>query len=230
MIEQETLLTFLGRLRRAIIWICVALVACSVGTFFVSDRVLAVLQQHLRQELAYFSVTEPFMASVKLSLGISVFVLIPLVAVLMWRSVAEPFGLSRKTGFFFVSLGIILFYAGAAFCYYITLPFGVEFLLGYQTSHVKAVISLDRFLTFCFVFILGFGIMFELPLGMVFCARIKLCTSHFFRRYRRYALLIVAIVSAVITPTPDVFNMMLMMTPLYVLYELGILSMRIMGY
>ncbi|HEC99810.1 MAG TPA: preprotein translocase subunit TatC [Proteobacteria bacterium] len=227
--EQEKLLQILTGLRRSILWIITALVAATIGAYFLSGRILAALQNHLHQELAFFSVAEPFMALIKLSFAISIFALVPFIMVMLWRAVATPFGLTRKTGLVFVLTGMLLFYAGAAFCYFVTLPFGVQFLLGYQTAHVKAAISLDRFLTFCFVFILAFGAMFELPLGMVFCARIGLCGASFFQRYRRYAILMVTIVAAIATPTPDVFNMMLMAVPLYALYELGIVALRIMG-
>ncbi|MEW5948723.1 MAG: twin-arginine translocase subunit TatC [Thermodesulfobacteriota bacterium] len=227
--EQEKLLQILTGLRRSILWIITALVVATIGAYFLSGRILAALQDHLHQELAFFSVSEPFMALIKLSFAISIFALVPFIMVMLWRTVAKPYGLTRKTGLVFVLTGILLFYAGAAFCYFVTLPFGVKFLLGYQTAHVKAAISLDRFLTFCFVFILAFGIMFELPLGMVFCGRIGLCGAGFFQRYRRYAIFIVTIVAAVATPTPDVFNMMLMAVPLYALYELGIVVLRIMG-
>jgi len=158
--DQEKLLQFLTVLRRSILWIITALVTATIGAYFLSGRILAALQDHLHQELAFFSVAEPFMALIKLSFAISIFALVPFIMVMLWRAVAKPFGLTRKTGLVFVLTGILLFYAGAAFCYFVTLPFGVKFLLGYQTAHVKAAISLDRFLTFCFVFILVFGTMF----------------------------------------------------------------------
>lgn len=194
-----------------------------------SPGILAILQDHLHQELAYFSIAEPFFGRMKLALAVSLFALAPVMIVLFWRAIVAPLGLSKRAGYFFVPLSILLFYSGAAFCYFLTLPFGVEFLLGYQSAHVKAVISLDRFLTFCFAFILAFAVMFELPLAMIFSAKIKLCSRDFFKRYRRYALLLAAIVAAIATPTPDIFNMMLMMAPLYALYELGILAMSFMG-
>lgn len=227
MIEQEKLGQFFIGLRRSILWIVIALGVTTIGAYFLSAQVLKALQDHLQQELAYFSVTEPFMAILKLSLATSIFVLVPFIILMLWRAVAAPFGLTRKTGLLFVLSGIFLFYAGAAFCYFITLPFGVKFLLSYQTAHVKAVISLDRFLTFCFVFVIVFGTMFELPLAMTFCAKTGLCGASSFRRYRRYAVLVITIVAAVATPTPDVFNMMLMAAPLYALYELGIIAVRI---
>ncbi len=227
--DQQKIQQFLAKLRRSILWIITALGVTTVGTYFFSGHVLKTFQNHLQQELAYFSVAEPFMSVIKLSFATSMFVLIPFILVMLWRAAAAPFGLSRKTGLLFVFAGILLFYAGAAFCYFITLPFGVKFLLGYQTAHVKAVISIDRFLTFCFVFVIVFGAMFELPLAMVFCSKIRLCNAGVFRRYRRYAILVVTIVAAVATPTPDVFNMMLMAGPLYALYELGIIAVRFMG-
>lgn len=225
--EQEKLLQILTKSRRSVLWIITALCVTTIGTYFFSGQVLKTLQNHLQQELAYFSVAEPFMAALKLSLATSIFLLVPFIIIMLWCAVAAPFGLNRKTGLLFIISAIFLFYAGAAFCFFITLPFGVKFLLGYQTAHVKAVISLDRFLSFCFVFVIAFGAMFELPLAMTFCARIRVCNSAFFRRHRRYAVLIVTIVAAVITPTPDVFNLMLMAVPLYVLYELGIIAMRL---
>ncbi|MFH1147329.1 MAG: twin-arginine translocase subunit TatC [Pseudomonadota bacterium] len=229
MIDQLALFRLLTGLRRTMLWIVISLAISSIATFFISPMILAILQEHLHQELAYFAISEPFFGRLKLSLAASLFALAPVMIVLFWRTLAAPFGLSRRAGCVFVPLAILLFYSGAAFCYFLTLPFGVEFLLGYQSAHVKAVISLDRFLTFCFAFILAFAVMFELPLAMIFSVRIKLCSADFFKRYRRYALLLVAVVSAIATPTPDVFNMMLMMAPLYALYELGILAMRVMG-
>lgn len=204
------------------------IVFCGVVFFFSSD-ILALIQIHLQQKLAYFDITEPFISLVKLSLVISLFLLVPVIAVAVWRALSGPFGLSAISGFAFVTLSIVLFYSGAAFCYFFTLPFGIKFLLGYQTAHVKAVISLDQFLTFCFAFLVSFGAMFELPLIMVFCAKIGICKGDFFRRYRRYAIFVVSIVSAAVTPTPDIFNMMLMMAPLYALYELGIAAIWLLG-
>ncbi|MEJ2031989.1 MAG: twin-arginine translocase subunit TatC [Deltaproteobacteria bacterium] len=110
----------------------------------------------------------------------------------------------------------------------VTLPFGVKFLLGYQSVQLRPVIAIGRFVNFVAVFLLGFGIIFELPLFMVFLAKAHICPRSSFERNRRYAVLAIAIVAAVLTPTPDAVNMALMGVPLYLLYELGILLLRLL--
>ncbi|MGB9628712.1 MAG: twin-arginine translocase subunit TatC, partial [Thermodesulfobacteriota bacterium] len=97
----------------------------------------------------------------------------------------------------------------------------------YQTAQIKPMISVSKYISFCAFFIFAFGLTFELPLILALLAYIKVLHSTLLTRNRRYAILIVAILSAVITPTPDVFNMSLMGGPLYVLFEIGIILMKI---
>lgn len=125
-------------------------------------------------------------------------------------------------------LSCLLFYSGTLFCYYITLPFGIKFLLGFGSEELKPVISISRFVNFVTLFVLGFGAIFELPMFMVFMARVGVLSRKFFARNRRYALLMIAIVAALLTPTPDIVNMLLMGGPLYLLYEAGIVILLIM--
>jgi sec-independent protein translocase protein TatC len=75
--------------------------------------------------------------------------------------------------------------------------------------------------------VFGFGLIFELPLSMMLLGRIGVVSAAMLSRYRRYAILIISIVAAVLTPTPDIFNMALMGIPLYLLFELGLLGMRL---
>jgi len=130
-------------------------------------------------------------------------------------------------GFWLVSL--LLFYAGALFCRYVTLPYGVRFLLSFEGQDIEAIISVSKFVSFCMLFVFGFGLIFELPLAMILVGRLGLVSAKKLGGYRRYAILLISIVAAVLTPTPDVFNMMLMAVPLYVLFELGLLGMRVWG-
>jgi sec-independent protein translocase protein TatC len=101
-------------------------------------------------------------------------------------------------------------------------------LLGFGSEELKPVISVGRFVNFITVFILAFGVIFELPILMVFTAKIGLVTRSFFSRHRKYALLLIAILAALLTPTPDIVNMLLMGGPLYILYEAGIVILMIM--
>jgi sec-independent protein translocase protein TatC len=122
---------------------------------------------------------------------------------------------------------ISLFYLGAFFCFFVTLPFGVQFLLGYQSANIKPMISAGKYVSFCTFFIFGFGLTFELPLILALLSYLRVVNAAFLTRNRRYAILLIAIAAAVITPTPDVFNMALMGGPLYILFEIGVILVKI---
>jgi len=205
-----------------------AIAATTLLLYFFSTQLFTVLQAHLHQKLAFFSVAEPFLAHVKLAFFSALFLLMPLILHTLWLGLAVPFGFSPTSRRLFLICTVGLFYAGAAFCYMITLPFGIAFLLGYGSKSLQPLISIDRFVSFLTLFVLGFGLIFELPVFMVFFAKTGLCPRKTFEKNRRYAILIISIVAAVLTPTPDVVNMMLMGGPLYLLYESGIIALRFM--
>jgi sec-independent protein translocase protein TatC len=117
---------------------------------------------------------------------------------------------------------------GAAFCFFLVLPFAMSFLLTYKVGDfMMPMLSVGQYVDFCLKFILAFGAVFELPVFIVFAARIGLVTPQTLAKHRRYAILIAFIVAAILTPTPDVFNQTLMAVPMIVLYEVGILVARI---
>lgn len=178
--------------------------------------------------LVAFAIPETFFSLLKLTLYTSLFLSIPLIFFRAWKAFAPLF---RQRGLrsdfpIYVS-AMLLFYLGACFCYFVTLPFGVRFLLGYQSAHVKPMISVGKYISFCSFFIFGFGLTFELPLILALLSMIKVVNSRFLTRNRRYAILLIAIVAAVVTPTPDVFNMSLMGVPLYVLFEVGVILVKV---
>jgi sec-independent protein translocase protein TatC len=124
-------------------------------------------------------------------------------------------------------VALFLFYLGASFCCFVTLPFGIRFLLGYQSAHLKPMISVGKYISFCAGFIFAFGLIFELPLILALLSYLRIVKVSFLTRNRRYAILLIAILSAVLTPTPDFFNMALMGGPLYLLFEIGVLLAKV---
>jgi len=224
---NSNLVIFLSELRKSIRLLGASIILGTAGLYFISPVFLQLFQGHLDQKLAFFTVAEPFLAHVKLSFFVTLFVLMPGIMYCLWMALGKPFKLSEKTLIWFVFFTTILFYLGAGFCYTVTLTYGVKFLLGFQSSQLKPVISINKFVNFVSIFILAFGVIFELPIFMVFSAKVGLIPRQTFERNRRYAVLIISIMAALLTPTPDVFNMMLMGGPLYLLYELGILVLKI---
>ena len=223
---NSNLVVFLSELRKSIRLLGAAVIIGTALLYVLSSTVLSGLQGHLHQQLSFFTVAEPFLAHVKLSFFVALFVLMPGILYCLWMALGKPFKLEESTLAWFVFFTTVLFYLGASFCYFITLPYGVKFLLGFQSEQLKPVISISRFVNFVTIFILAFGIIFELPIFMVFAAKVGICSRQTFEKHRRYAVLIISILAALLTPTPDVFNMLLMGGPLYLLYEIGILVLR----
>ena len=219
---------FLSELRKSLRSLGVGIVAVTVAIFFLTPDLLRVVQHHLADKLYFFTVAGPFLAHVKLAAFAALYALMPWMMAVFWRAMGKPFGVEGLQVFVFVLFTTLLFYAGTLFCYFLTLPFGIQFLLGFGSEQLRPVISISRFVNFVTLFILAFGVIFELPVFMVFLARVGVCPRSFFEKNRRYAVLAIAIIAAMLTPTPDVVNMLLMGGPLYLLYESGIVILLLM--
>lgn len=229
MASHTKFVTFIVELRKSVRNLALSLCLLTLVIFFLSPQLLQFVQGHLADKLYFFSVAGPFLAHVKLALFASLYALMPWFTVVLWRAMGKPFGVTGGQLFFFIFFTCLLFYAGTIFCYFITLPFGIKFLLGFSSEELKPVISVGRFVNFTTVFILAFGLIFELPIFMVFLAKVGVFKRSFYEKNRRYALLLIAILSALLTPTPDIVNMLLMGGPLYLLYESGIIILRVLG-
>lgn len=229
MAAYPKIVMFIAELRKSVRNLMLSLVVCTLTIFLLSPHLLQLVQEHLAEKLYFFTVAGPFLAHVKLALFAALYALMPLMTVVLWRALGKPFGVSGSQLFFFVLFTCLLFYAGTIFCYFVTLPLGIKFLLGFSSEELKPVISVSQFVNFTTIFILAFGVIFELPIFMVFLARVGLFTRRFYEKNRRYAILIIALIAALLTPTPDIVNMLLMGGPLYLLYESGILILRVLG-
>jgi sec-independent protein translocase protein TatC len=224
----RNLARFLMFIRRFLIETAAVFFGLTFVLYWFSPHILNVMQRHLATpHLAFFGVMEPVIALLKLSSIGAIALIAPFVAFRVSQGLVAVFGVGRRFSLISAASALILFYAGAAFCYFVTLPFGVKFLLDYQSKHLTPVIAVGRFVDFAGLFMLGFGIVFELPLLMTVLCQLNICSYKLFARQRRYAILLISIVAAILTPTPDVFNMTLMGLPLYFLYELGIIFARI---
>lgn len=226
---KNTFILFLSELRKSIRLLGLSLIGMTALFLVVSDRFLSFFQAHLDEHLYFFTVAGPFLAHVKASFFGALYVLMPLLMYVVWKALGKPFKVTGRRLFWYVASTCFLFYSGTLFCYLVTLPFGVQFLLGFQSEQMQAVISVGRFVNFVTVFIVAFGVIFELPVFMVFCSQVGVIRRQVFEKNRRFAVLGIAIIAALFTPTPDVVNMALMGLPLYILYEAGIIVIRVFG-
>lgn len=225
---SNRLVIFLSELRTSLRLLGISLTVLTAAVFALSSGLISAFQSHLHEKLYFFSVAGPFLAHVKAAFFGAVYLLMPLFMHVFWKAVGKPFAITGKRLFWFAASACLLFYGGTLFCYFVTLPYGVKFLLGFQTASMKPLISIDRFISFVTIFILGFGAIFELPILMLFSAQTGALSRQFYAKNRRFAVLAIAIIAAVLTPTPDVVNMAFMGVPLYLLYEAGILVIRLL--
>jgi sec-independent protein translocase protein TatC len=129
----------------------------------------------------------------------------------------------------FVIIGSVFFVLGAAFAQLVVIPFAMRFLVTFPGPDLAPMISIGAYMDFVLKFTLAFGVVFELPVVITLAARMGVVTPQQLAKNRKYAVLIIFIVAAVLTPTPDVVNQALMAGPLVVLYELGIIAARLFG-
>jgi Tat protein translocase TatC len=181
-IARSEIFESLGRFRKGVlqILICLVVLALVIHLFFSRP-----LMHHLRDstlqvkdaplDLVAFGIPESFLAFLKLTLYASLFFSIPLIFYHLWRAFSPLF---RKRGLkssrLVLLTSIALFYLGASFCYFITLPFGVQFLLGYQSANIQPMISVGKYVSFCTFFVFGFGLTFELPLVLALLSYLRL--------------------------------------------------------
>jgi sec-independent protein translocase protein TatC len=228
--NRDQVIAFLEKLRASLIQIAVVVFGLALAGYVLAQDVLDFLQRHTGVTLAYYALTETFFALLHIALALSLLVSVPFILYKLLAALHAVYGQFTRKMFFSFWFGFVfLFYLGAGFCLLVTLPYGVKFLMGFQNQSLEALISVRKFISFCLTFVFAFGIVFELPLIMILLGRLGLVPVTVFTRYRQYAVLTIVVLSAVLTPTPDAFNMLLMAGPLYILYEFGILGMRLWG-
>ena len=180
-------------------------------------------------KLAVLGVTDPFLLYFKTALLAGIFLAFPAILWQAWQFVAPGLYVKERRWIGpFVLLGWIFFLAGGAFAYYVAFPFTVKFLLE-MAGDFQPIITADRYYGFLLTIVLGLGVMFELPLALTLAARVGLVSARFLLRHFRWAVLIIFVVSAVLTPTGDVINLSIFAVPTIGLYLLGVIGAAIAG-
>lgn len=233
--EKLPFTAHLDELRSRLIKCLAAVIAGFAACYGVSDRIFRAFVRPLLDalpegsHLAMLRVQEGFVTHLKMGLLAGCILATPVILYQVWKFVAPGLYAHEKRFVWpFVTAATVFFLAGASFAFWVVFPFGLRFLLGYATEGIQATISMDSYLDFATKLLLAFGLVFELPVVTYFLVRMGLLTHEPLSRNRGYALVVIAIVSAVLTP-PDVFTMTLMMIPLYILYEISIVVARFAG-
>lgn len=229
--RKMSFLDHLDELRRRIIHSLIAIVVGFGVCWTFADELYAALalpitqilrELRLPDQLVYTNPTAPFTLYVQLALLAGLFLASPFVLLQVWNFISPGlYPRERKYAIPFIFLCSLLFISGGAFAYLIAFPAALRFLLNFS-SQFRPMITVNEYFSLATTIILGLAIVFELPVLILFLTLLRVMTPGFLLRNFRYAVLVIFIAAATITPTPDIPTMMLFATPLMVLYLFGI--------
>jgi sec-independent protein translocase protein TatC len=232
---QMTFFEHLVELRKRLIH---SLIAIGIGAFvgvYVAKYIIvyitrpmlkALADAHLNPQLVYTHPAGGFNLIITLGIYIGVVLASPIVLYQIWLFVAPALYKHERSaiaGFLFST--VFLFLAGIAFGYFVTLPYMLKFLVTFQVVSLPGVvpmITITEYFDLTLIVLLGLGLVFELPILVFFLTLFGIVTPQFLWKNIRYAILIIAIVAAIITPTPDAMTMLIFMAPMMGLYFIGI--------
>jgi sec-independent protein translocase protein TatC len=232
---KQPLLEHLIELRRRLLWCLAALaVAFFICLYFARD-IFAILVQPLLKagqgRLIYTDVFEAFFVEVKVALFAALMLSFPVLSIQLWRFTAPGLYAKEKKAFLpFLLMTPVFFAGGASFAYFFAMPWALHFLLSYQGNiggiQQEALPGVGNYLNFATRFLFGFGAAFLLPILLMVLERAGIVTREQLVKSRRYAIVGAGAIAAVLTP-PDAVSMLMLMVPLYGLYEFAILAIRI---
>lgn len=177
--------------------------------------------------LIFIHPTEAFFGYLKLSLFMGLLLGAPFVLYQAWRFIL-PALYQHERRYFLNSFtfGTSLFYIGVFFCFFVVLPLGIKFLVGMGGPDLQASFTFGNYLSFVMLFLLVFGLMFELPVVLFLLVKVGMVSRAFLKEKRRYVIVLIFIAAAVLTPTADPFTQSMMAIPLLLLYEVSIFMTR----
>lgn len=239
--SKAPLMEHLIELRKRLIWSIVTFIICFLICFAFAKPIYAFLTEPLAHALAgqknahliYTALYETFFTYVKVGMFAGLCLAFPIIAGQIWLFVAPGLYRNERRAFLpFLLATPVLFLTGAAFVFYVMLPFAIKFFVGYETPGGHGTLGIElqakvsEYLDFVTTLIFAFGLTFQLPVLLSLMGRVGLVSAAQLRSMQRYAILGIVVLAAVVTP-PDVFSMLSLMVPLIFLYEVSIWCVKL---
>ncbi len=225
--QEMTFLEHLEELRKqiikALIGITFATIVCAFfADFIVQDALLSPIRTAgiKTQVLSPYGIVLLYMEAILIC---GIILSMPYTLYCLWKFIA-PGLLPHERKYianivFFTSL---CFFAGVTFGYFILMPTALNFFAQFGTEYIELNVALDQYISFTLALLLGAGLVFELPMISYFLSKMGILTPTFMRKYRRHAIVVILIISAFVTPTPDAVTQALLAAPMFLLYEISI--------
>jgi len=222
--KEMTFLDHLEELRRRLIRSFIAVIVGAIIAYYFSDWLINGVTVPLKDVGVYFKApAEAFMTHIKISLLAGVIIACPVILYQAWMFIGPGLMKSEiRIVFPIVLSSTIFFIVGGAFCFFYVVPLTIKVLLQFGTETMKPMIMIGDYISFVGTLVLAFGLIFELPVAAYILGRMGVIDHRMLGRVRRYAIVGILVVAAVLTP-PDVISQMFMAVPLYLLYEISIL-------
>lgn len=222
-------MSFIGHLeelrRRLIICLLTVGISSAVSYFYAQELVHFITAP--AGKLYYMNPAEAFFTYLKVSFFAGFLVSLPVILYQIWSFIVPALTVNERTVVnLLVPVSVVLFFIGLAFSYYLVLPAGIKFFMGFATEDLQPMFSLGQYLSFVIAFLAPFGFIFELPLFILVLAKFGLVSSGFLIVKRKIVLVLAFVIGAVISPTPDVFSQTMVAVPVILLYELSILIVK----
>ena len=222
-------LEHLEELRRRLIRCIGSVLVLSIIGYFFAGYMIDFITEPVGK-VYFISPTEAFGVRIKIALFAGLIASIPIILYQIWQFIVP--GLYEHEVQLVVPVvlfGTLFFVGGASFCFFVVLPVGVKFLVGFGTENLEPLISVGKYLSFALWMVLSFGVVFELPIVSFFLGKAGIITHRTLAKGRRYAIVGILLLAGAITPSPDVFSQLMLAGPLYLLYELSIILVRYTG-
>ncbi len=227
-LRYQSMIEHLVELRDRLIKILYGVLAGMIACWSVSEKIFDVIRAPIAKYLPsgglYFTAPmDKFLAHIRISLFAGVILSSPFWIYQIWKFVAPGlYSKEKKYAVGFIFSGTALFSLGVSFAYFIVFPMAFKFLMTFGGTADKPMITIDHYLSFVTTTALAFGASFELPLILVILGMMDLISQQTLKEKRRYAIVGLAVLSAILTP-PDLLSMLMMLVPMILLYELSVI-------
>ena len=226
---EMTLFEHLNELRKRLVGATIALIVGTVISLAFTTQALQLLIIPLGEGVPQaISPTESFAVYFRIALLGGVTLAMPMIVYQIIRFILPGLLPEERRYLYYLIPGVgVCFAGGVAFAALIMLPAAINFLQGFLKTVVENQWTLNNYINFVTRVLFWMGVVFQTPLIIFFLAKLNVVTPKQLGRYRKYAVLAIAVIAAMVTPTPDPVNMMIVMLPLYLLYEVGIVLARL---